>query len=427
MPQGSANTPVPDVVRGRVVMLVDNQVNGDSRVQKAARSAADRGWEVTLLGRSSDSVPPRTWHLGDAEVRLLEFKDVLHKRPEQFRRLFWRRPLAYPPGHRSAYRVQATRAREAELNFRATLLAARKDAGDTGLGFQFGRVKLKLARILASARRKWVRMRARHTKALAAMRKNSSAPTDRLAVKFWSKVMGDRAWRRVDPSLWDFELAYAKTIDRLKPDIVHANDFRMLGVGARAVLRARARGRDVKLVWDAHEFLPGIRPWSSNERWKPAMIAAEREFARYADRVVTVSDGLADLLRETHGLAETPAVVLNAPEKDLPAGQEAVVMPNLREQCGLDADTPLLVYSGAVNPLRGLSTMIEALPHLPGTHVALIVSRPDSAQVRRLRDRAAELGAADRVHLLPYVPHWQVVPYLSSADIGVIPIHHVPN
>ncbi|MEK8143210.1 hypothetical protein NKH18_16640 [Streptomyces sp. M10(2022)] len=36
--------------RGRVVMLVDNGVKGDSRVQKAARSAADAGWDVVLFG-----------------------------------------------------------------------------------------------------------------------------------------------------------------------------------------------------------------------------------------------------------------------------------------------------------------------------------------------------------------------------------------
>ncbi|MET8065620.1 hypothetical protein ABZS65_18535, partial [Micromonospora sp. NPDC005313] len=34
----------------RVVMLVDNAVDCDSRVQKAARSAADAGWHVTLIG-----------------------------------------------------------------------------------------------------------------------------------------------------------------------------------------------------------------------------------------------------------------------------------------------------------------------------------------------------------------------------------------
>ncbi len=31
------------------------------------------------------------------------------------------------------------------------------------------------------------------------------------------------------------------------------------------------------------------------------------------------------------------------------------------------------------------------------------------------------------MHALPFVPHWQVVDFLSAADVGLIPIHHWPN
>jgi hypothetical protein len=55
---------------GRVVMLVDNGVRGDSRVQKAARSAAAAGWDVTLLGCVPGSAG-ESWELGGAQVRLL--------------------------------------------------------------------------------------------------------------------------------------------------------------------------------------------------------------------------------------------------------------------------------------------------------------------------------------------------------------------
>lgn len=56
--------------RGKIVMLVDNGVNGDSRVQKEARSMAAAGWDVVLLGKSPTKKDQR-WQLGDAEVRLL--------------------------------------------------------------------------------------------------------------------------------------------------------------------------------------------------------------------------------------------------------------------------------------------------------------------------------------------------------------------
>ncbi|OEV24508.1 glycosyl transferase family 1, partial [Streptomyces nanshensis] len=116
------------------------------------------------------------------------------------------------------------------------------------------------------------------------------------------------------------ELAYGRVVDELRPDLIHAHDFRMLGVGARAKVRAAAAGRPVKLVWDAHEYLPGVRPWQHDVRWLPAHLAHEREYAPCADAAITVSGTLAALLREAHGLAEEPAVVLNAPEAHAATG-----------------------------------------------------------------------------------------------------------
>jgi len=47
--------------------------------------------------------------------------------------------------------------------------------------------------------------------------------------------------------------------------------------------------------------------------------------------------------------------------------------------------------------------------------------------MKSLVAKAKELGTADRLHLLPYVRHDQVVGFLSSATAGVIPIHHWLN
>ncbi len=85
------------------------------------------------------------------------------------------------------------------------------------------------------------------------------------------------------------------------------------------------------------------------------------------------------------------------------------------------------MYSGAAAAQRGLDIMVEAIPKLDGVHVAFVVAHPRSRYVEGLVARAAELGVVDRVHILPYVPHDQVVSFLASADAGVIPIHHWPN
>ncbi|MCF1594355.1 glycosyltransferase family 4 protein [Streptomyces muensis] len=404
--------------RGRIVMLVDNGVNGDSRVQKEARSAAEAGWDVVLLGKARGR-KEETWQIGDAEVRLIRVPGPMARRRHEYRRAVLRSPLAYKPGPLAGYRRQRVKAWRADLNIR--LILAQRE------GSALARLRLLVPRLTARLMYSWVKLRHRRTLALEKRRKAMDSALDRFTTAFWQKTMGDRSWRRLDPHLWDYELAYGKVIDELRPDLIHANDFRMLGVGARATLRARARGRNVKLVWDAHEFLPGIKPWNPHPRWHVAQCAHEREYARHADAVTTVSDTLAGMLQERHGLKAKPTVVLNAPDAEVSPEQAAEPVPDLRELCGIGHDVPLTVYSGAAAPQRGLDIMVESLPLLPEVHTAFVVLNTESEYMRTLRARAEELGVGDRLHILPYVPHYQVVRFLSAADLGVIPIHHWPN
>lgn len=411
--------------RGRIVMLVDNGVQGDSRVQKTARSAAEAGWEVILLGVLGNSAVDR-WRIGDAEVRLIRVRRALGRPPTDFRRSLLRRPLAYPPGRRGSYRIQLARAWQASINER---IAFASSSGRPHWQVLAVKASLAPARLIARVLGRWAKFRAGERTRLTRNQQNPDAFVTRLSIAFWRKVRGKRSWRQLDPGLWEYEIAFGPVIDELQPDIIHAHDFRMIGVGARATARARAQGRRTKLVWDAHEFVNGLNNREDNPRWLPAQVAYVEEYAPYADAVITVSDTLADLLQEVHQLPSRPYVVLNAPVRaPHPVDGEASV-PDLRALCGVDRDTPLLVYSGGVNPSRGVDIMIDTLPDLPEVHVALVTLHPAGQNLasEELRDRAERLGVADRVHLLPYVPHWQVVPFLSGADAGVIPIIHKPN
>lgn len=407
--------------RGRIVMLVDNDVDRDSRVQKAAKSAAERGWDVVLLGQKR--LGPRTeWTLGGSRVKLIKVQSPLRHRRHLLRRAPLRAPLSYGRPVLARYRKQLIRAQKADLQIKRVISQA-KDAGPVSAQLSRAWFFLRRARLAIFGR--WVVLRARKTIELDDRRKAMTSHLDRFTTAFWCKAMGKRSWRRLDPHLWDWELAFGPEIDDLKPDIIHANDFRMLGIGARATLRARAAGRDTKLVWDAHEFLPGIKPWNSHPRWHISQCAQEREYAPIADTVVTVSEGLGDLLIQEHGLTTRPTVVLNAP--DVASIDGPLTSPDIRTACGLEPGVPLLVYSGAAAPQRGLDIMIEGLPQMPEAHIALVVPKHDSDYMLALLARAKELGVSDRVHLVDYVPVQEIVPSLATADIGVHPPHHWPN
>jgi glycosyltransferase involved in cell wall biosynthesis len=414
--------------RGRILMLVDNAVNGDSRVQKSAKSAAAAGWDVTLLGIQG-AATEHEWRIGDAEVRLLPVKFALSPHYSQIRRSWMRRPLAYPPGRTAAYRQQLIKGRRADIRARLAQARARRQSG-AAQSLDFARVPwLRASSLYNKALQRWVRLRSRESDRLRDAQRSADAPINKIAIGFWRSTLGRRSWRRLDPGLWDYELAFGPAIDRMQPDIIHANDFRMLGVAVRAAARARSRGRVIRVLWDAHESVEGIMGRSSNPRWLPAQIEYVREYAPQADAVVTVSPTLAEMLRTSHSLPESPVVVLNAPVSKPDAMEAAVPVGDLRSLCGIDETTHLLVYCGGVNPRRGLDTMIDALPLLPGVHVAFVTLHPNGANApsEALLERAAGIGVADRVHLLPYVGHWQVSQFLSTADAGVIPIQHQPN
>ena len=233
------------------------------------------------------------------------------------------------------------------------------------------------------------------------------------------RSLGLARWRAVMPELMDAELTLGPLLDSLAPDVIHVHDVYMLGVGARAAQRAALRGRQVKLVYDAHEYVRGTAAVAA--RRVAAYADLESEFIADADRVITVSEPLAAWLRRDLGLSQLPDVVLNAPV-DVP---EQAAVTGVRELAGLGPDVPLLVYGGGVNRARGVDTIVRALPLLPSVHL-VVVARGNTVVVD-LQRLAGALGVGDRMHVVPYVDADLVPAYLASATVGVSSLLRAPN
>lgn len=83
-----------------------------------------------------------------------------------------------------------------------------------------------------------------------------------------------------------------------------------------------------------------------------------------------------------------------------------------------------LVSLGRLVERKGVDTAIRAMPHLPEAELLvaggpLDADLPADAEAGRLSALAAELGVADRVHLLGSVAHEQVPGLMRSADVIV--------
>jgi glycosyltransferase involved in cell wall biosynthesis len=203
-----------------------------------------------------------------------------------------------------------------------------------------------------------------------------------------------------------------------KPDVIHAHDYTALPIAGAIVQALAASGHKAALIYDAHEYVPGVA--HLNAPLAKLYTTQERKFAALSQAILSVSEGMNELLIPHLGITTEPEIIANDP---LVEGQQESKR-NLRNDCSITQDIPLLVYSGAVAPQRGVGDVLEALRAMPDVHLALIAN-PANATVISYIEKYADL--ADRFHVLPYVPNAQLVSYISSADIGLIPIHHKLN
>jgi glycosyltransferase involved in cell wall biosynthesis len=129
--------------------------------------------------------------------------------------------------------------------------------------------------------------------------------------------------------------------------------------------------------------------------------------------VTSVCQALKDRLVEVGAPAEKIRVVLHGVDLDLfrPVDREAV-----RRRLGLSGKVLLMV--GHVTRRKGQHLAVEALPDLPG--MTLLIAG-DGWMEGMLRDRARDLGVADRVRFLGSVVQEELKDYYGAADALLLP------
>ena len=215
--------------------------------------------------------------------------------------------------------------------------------------------------------------------------------------------------------------SYLPAAIRIKPNLIHANDADTLRIGVSVKEYWAERGHNVALVYDAHEYTAGV--YRPDPTWLPAMLEQEERYIAKADHVITVSDAISELLQSDFELTHRPAVVLNAPSKQ--TSVLAMPFPRLRESLGIGQSTPLFTYVGVAAQARGIHTVVEALIHYPDAHFALVTR--SSPYVKSCVQDAIRYGVEDRFHVVPYVPHQWVSDYISDSTAGINPAVHHPN
>ncbi len=226
-----------------------------------------------------------------------------------------------------------------------------------------------------------------------------------------------KSWREVLPETMKYEQVFGSELQRITPDLVHAQDIHLLSVAAKHVEYRNQQASTCALIYDAHEYIRGLG--SIDPQRRDAYADLESEFIGGADSVITVSNSIAKRIQNDHDLSTKPFLVLNAPSRSRIHITES--SPSVRKVCDLGPDVPLVVYSGGIHISRGMDLLVTSLEFMPDVHLAMTSNR-ESWYIEELKDKAAIFSGADRLHFVPYVAPEEVVPYISTASVGISPL-----
>jgi glycosyltransferase involved in cell wall biosynthesis len=125
---------------------------------------------------------------------------------------------------------------------------------------------------------------------------------------------------------------------------------------------------------------------------------------------VTVSDGISALMERTFG--RRPIVLRNYHDERLDQAVES----DLRNSLSLAPTDRLCVVVGNRKPGMAVDTAVDALAMLPARFHLAFVGRGYEADSERFRRHSA----ASRVHFGRHVAPNQVVPFIRTADLGLV-------
>ncbi|HYT65956.1 MAG TPA: glycosyltransferase family 4 protein [Vicinamibacterales bacterium] len=216
--------------------------------------------------------------------------------------------------------------------------------------------------------------------------------------------------------------ALARLDRRRRYDVVHVSNPPDLLV--LAGLLPRFRG--ARLIFDVHDLTPEMFDWRFAGSFggglvHRVLVFQERLACRVSDRVMTVHDGCAAVLKgRSVRSGEAVAIVMNTlDERLLPAATHEV-----REGWHRPVR---LVYHGSLTRLYGVHVLIEALAKLEldePVELAVIGGGDEQPRLERL---VTELSLEDRVRFSKgFRPIDEALEKVAAADVGVVPLVSLP-
>lgn len=214
---------------------------------------------------------------------------------------------------------------------------------------------------------------------------------------------------------------FFKEILSFQPDLIQCHDWQTLELG---VCLKQASG--AKLIFDSHELEAHRNP--PLPQYKKHWIENyEENLLPKVDLLTTVSPGLSRYL-ENHYKVHKSALIFNSPFNNdtlsratLDRWGRRALPGGLRSELNLSDKNFIIVMVGNIAMNRGFETIIAAMKRLPlNVHLACVGNVTED-YLPSFYDKININSLGTRVHHVQPVNPIDVVPFISTADIAVVP------
>ncbi len=205
-------------------------------------------------------------------------------------------------------------------------------------------------------------------------------------------------------------------------DVLHGHDWHIINA-----LNEIKQNKGYPFALSFHSTEYGRNGGAFGDWWEFQEISGREWYGGLtADRVITVSYTMKNELMYLYNVPDWKIDVI--PNGIHPERYQKKVDPGrIKERYGIHPLEPMTLFIGRLVHQKGPDLLVEAIPHvLNYREDAKFIIAGDGGMRSSLEARADELGVADAIRFLGYIPDEEYIEILNACDIVCIPSRNEP-
>ncbi len=198
---------------------------------------------------------------------------------------------------------------------------------------------------------------------------------------------------------------------KFKPAVVHCHDIGTLSIGVAAKKKLSC-----KLIYDAHEIYEeavGVLD-SVKNKYK----SLHQEASSYIDAFITINESIIMWYKENYPCFPDAVLVMNATAK---SPSNLTYDGRLHKLAGLPSDEKIVLFQGGFTDKRGVILLAEAAAFMPeGFSVVFMGWGKLKADIEKIAERVNGSHNCKKIAVIPPAPQEELRLWTAGATLGMI-------